>query len=61
MTQAGGEPSEYGGYAGSIQPEPHELTSIEKARLIRRTNPSDASDTVDAARDRELRGEGNPT
>jgi hypothetical protein len=61
MTQAGGEPSEYGGYAGSIQPEPHKLTSIEMARLQRRVNPSDAGDNVDAAREREVNGEGNPT
>lgn len=57
----GGEPSEYGGYAGTIQPEPHKLTAIEEARLMRRVSPSDPADTIEAARERELRGEGNPT
>lgn len=55
MTQAD-PPSEFGGYAGTIQPEPHELTAAERARLERKTNPADPSDTVDAARKREVEG-----
>lgn len=54
------EPSEFGGYPGTIQPGPHELTSIERARLERRVNPSDATDSVEAARDREVNGEPDP-
>lgn len=53
MTQA----SEFGGVPGSIQPEPHELTNIEQARLERRVNPADAGDSVEAARERETNGE----
>lgn len=52
MTQA----SEFGGVSGSIQPEPHELTNIEQARLERRVNPADAGDSVEAARERETKG-----
>lgn len=52
MTQA----SEFGGVPGTIQPEPHELTSIEQARLERRVNPADAGDSVEAAREREVNG-----
>jgi hypothetical protein len=55
MTQAD-KPSEFGGYAGSIQPPPHELTSVEQARLERKTNPASPTDTVEAARDREVNG-----
>lgn len=54
------EPSEFGGYPGTIQPEPHELTAAERARLERRVNPSDATDSVEAARDREVNGEPDP-
>lgn len=53
MTQAN-EPSEMGGYPGTIQPEPHKLTSVEQARLERKTNPADPSDSVEAAREREV-------
>lgn len=53
--------SEYGGVAGSIQPEPHKLTAIEEARLARRVSPSDPGDSIEAAREREVKGEGNPT
>lgn len=55
------EPSEYGGVPGTIQPEPHKLTSVEEARLQRRVNPSSAEDSIEAAREREVQGEGNPT
>lgn len=51
------EPSEFGGYPGTIQPEPHPLTAIERARLERRVDPADASDSVEAARVREVEGE----
>lgn len=44
------EPSEYGGYAGQIQPEPHQLTPAEQARLERLVDPADASDNIDAVR-----------
>jgi hypothetical protein len=53
MTQA----SEYGGVPGTIQPEPHSLTAIEEARLMRRVNPEDAGDSIEAARERETKGE----
>lgn len=56
MTQAN-QPSEFGGYAGTIQPEPHELTPAEEARLLRKMDPSSTSDTLDAARKREVEGE----
>lgn len=55
MTQSN-QPSEFGGYPGTIQPEPHELTNAERARLERKTNPADPSDTVEAAREREVNG-----
>ena len=51
------KPSEFGGYPGTIQPEPHKLTSIEQARLERRVDPADAGDSVEAAREREVKGE----
>jgi hypothetical protein len=54
------EPSEYGGHPGTIQPEPHKLTSAEEARLMRRVNPNDPTDSIEKARDREVRGEQDP-
>ncbi len=51
------QPSEFGGYPGTIQPEPHPLTAAERARLERRVKSDDAGDTVDAARVREVEGE----
>lgn len=51
MTQANA-PSEFGGYPGPIQPEPHELTAAEQARLERQVNPASPSDSVEAARER---------
>jgi hypothetical protein len=54
------DPSEYGGYPGTIQPEPHKLTSIEEARLMRRVNPTDPGDSIEAARQREVSGEPDP-
>jgi hypothetical protein len=54
------EPSEYGGYPGPIQPEPHQLTAAEEARLMRRVNPTDPGDSVEAARERETTGEVDP-
>ncbi len=48
--------SEFGGVPGPIQPEPHPLSAIERARLERRVNPADATDNVDAARERERLG-----
>jgi hypothetical protein len=57
MTAATGEPSEYGGYPGPIQPEPHKLTAAEQARLERRVDPADPGDSVDAARERERIGD----
>lgn len=50
------EASEFGGVGGTIQPEPHELSSVEQARLERRVNPADATDNVEAARQREVNG-----
>lgn len=47
------EPSEYGGYPGPIQPEPHPLTNAELARLERKVDPADPSDSIEAARQRE--------
>jgi len=44
--------SEFGGDDGSIQPDPHPLSSVEQARLDRMLDPADASDTVDEARRR---------
>lgn len=54
------QPSEFGGYPGTIQPEPHPLSSIEEARLMRRVDPADPGDNIDAARDREVHGEEDP-
>ena len=54
------DPSEYGGYPGTIQPEPHQLTAAEEARLMRRVNPADATDSIEKAREREVRGEVDP-
>lgn len=51
------QPSEFGGYPGTIQPEPHPLTAAEEARLQRRVNPADPGDNVEAARVRETEGE----
>lgn len=45
--------SEFGGSAGLVQPEPHQPTSVEQARLERMVDPADANDSVEAAR---LRG-----
>lgn len=45
--------SEFGGAPGMIQPPPHKLTAVEQARLERKTNPADPSDSVEAARARE--------
>lgn len=53
MTAPSQEPSEFGGYPGPIQPPPHELTNAELARLERKVDPADPSDTVEAARVRE--------
>jgi hypothetical protein len=50
-------PSEFGGMSGLIQPEPHQLTSEEEARLMRRVDPADATDSIEAAREREVKGE----
>lgn len=52
MTQSN-EPSEFGGYPGTIQPEPHKLTNVEQLRLERKVNPASTSDSVEAARSRE--------
>lgn len=46
-------PGEYGGQPGPIQPEPHALTAIEEARVMRAVDPGDLNDSVEAAR---LRG-----
>lgn len=51
------QPSEFGGYPGTIQPEPHKLTAAEQARLERRVDPADPADSVEAARERETKGE----
>lgn len=51
------QPSEMGGYPGTIQPEPHQLTAAEEARLMRRVNPADPGDSIEAAREREVKGE----
>ena len=56
MTSPNNKPSEYGGVSGSIQPPPHELTSAEQARLERKIDPADPSDTIEAAREREVNG-----
>lgn len=54
--------SEYGGTEGLIQPLPHALTSAEKARLERATNPTDDVATADSQRIVEAgkRGVANP-
>lgn len=54
------QPSEFGGYSGSIQPEPHKLTAIEEARLQRRVDPANPGDSVEAAREREVTGADQP-
>lgn len=54
------QPSEYGGDPGTIQPEPHPLSAIEEARLMRRVNPADATDSIEAARERETNGIPDP-
>lgn len=51
------QPSEYGGYPGTIQPEPHQFTTEEEARLMRRVDPADPTDSIEAAREREVKGE----
>lgn len=56
MANQSSSPSEFGGNPGTIQPAPHELTAAEQARLERRTDPADPSDTVEAAREREVNG-----
>lgn len=53
--------SEFGGVPGTIQPDPHPLTAAERARLERRVNPADEGDSVEAAREREVTGEPDPT
>lgn len=53
MTAPSNEPSEFGGFGGPIQPPPHELTNAELARLERKTDSTDPSDTEEAARLRE--------
>lgn len=45
--------SEFGGAPGLIQPPPHELTAYEEARLMRKVNPADPEDSLEAARARE--------
>lgn len=47
------EDSEFDWAGGPIAPPPHELTAAEQARLERRLDPSDPTDTIDAARLRE--------
>ena len=51
MTQADA-PSEFGGYPGLVQPEPHQLNSVEQARLERALEPADPDDSVEADRAR---------
>jgi hypothetical protein len=46
------DPGEFGGYPGLIQPEPHPLTGIEEARLMRSLDPADGDDNLEAARER---------
>lgn len=53
MTAPSNEPSEFGGVPGPIQPPPHEWTAAERARLERKVDPADPSDTEEAARLRE--------
>lgn len=57
MTEPIQIPSEFGGVPGPIQPEPHQLTAAERARLERRVDAADAEDNVEAARAREAAGE----
>jgi len=57
MSQPSNQPSEFGGYPGTIQPEPHKLTSVEEARLARRVDSASAEDNIEAARERETKGE----
>ncbi len=49
--------SEFGGFPGTIQPEPHTLTAAEMARLERRVDPADPGDNVEMARVREVEGD----
>ena len=55
-------PSEFAGEPGLIQRGTdgftHDLTSREYARMIRATNPEDATDTPEAARIREMERDG---
>jgi hypothetical protein len=53
MTQA----SEFGGVPGNVQPEPHQLTTEEQARLERRVISYREDDSVEAARERENTGQ----
>lgn len=50
--------SEFGGVPGRIAPLPHELTSEERTRLERATDPMNPSDTAEAALVREWTAEG---
>lgn len=50
------QPSEFSGYSGTIQPEPHTLSAPEQARLERRVRSWDEEDDVEAARFREVNG-----
>lgn len=45
--------SEFGGAPGLIQPPPHKLEPWEEARLMRKVNPADAEDSIEAASARE--------
>ena len=47
-----GQPSEFGGYPGMIQPEPHQLTAAEKARVERAVDPGNDEDSEELARER---------
>jgi hypothetical protein len=49
---ADNDPSEFGGGAGLIHPEPHTLTAIEEARVMRSLDPADEDDNEEAARER---------
>lgn len=52
MTAPDREPSEFGGYPGLIQPEPHQLTAAEQAALERRVDAADPDDSIEKARAR---------
>jgi hypothetical protein len=45
-------PGEFSGDPGLIQPEPHTLTAIEEARVMRALDPADGDDNLEAARER---------